>query len=79
MNNLPPTPADTLARAREIGMEVGLRFVYTGNIPGDTGENTYCYNCNELLIKRLGFSVLENKVVNSRCFNCGAEIDGINL
>ena len=79
MNNLPMTPADTLVRAREIGLEVGLRYVYTGNIPGDTGENTYCYNCNELLIRRFGFSVFENKIKNSRCFNCNASIDGVGL
>ena len=79
MNNIPPTPVDTLARARKIGLEAGLRYVYTGNIPGDTGENTCCYNCGKLLIKRFGFKILENKIKNSRCFNCGAKIDGVGL
>ena len=79
MNNLPPTPVDTLVRAREIGLEIGLRYVYTGNIPGYIGENTYCYNCGKLLIRRFGFSVLENKIKNSRCFNCNVKIDGVGL
>ena len=79
MNDLPPTPVETLVRAREIGLEAGLRYVYTGNIPGDKGENTYCYNCGKLLIKRFGFSVLENKIENSRCYNCGVKIDGVGL
>ncbi len=79
LNDLPPTPVETLIRAREIGLEAGLRYVYTGNIPGDAGENTYCYNCGELLINRSGFSVVENKVVNSRCFNCGVKIDGVGV
>lgn len=38
----PATPVATLRRAREIGMEEGLRYVYEGNVPGEAGENTYC-------------------------------------
>ncbi|RIJ93707.1 MAG: AmmeMemoRadiSam system radical SAM enzyme, partial [Candidatus Brocadia sp.] len=41
----PPTPVDTLKMARNIGLEVGLRYVYEGNVPGEGGENTYCYHC----------------------------------
>ena len=41
----PPTPAATLHRAREIGMEEGLHYVYVGNVPGEGGENTHCYAC----------------------------------
>ncbi len=77
--NLPMTPTETLNKARKIGLEAGLRYVYTGNIPGDSGENTYCYNCGKMLIKRLGFSVIENKIKDSKCYNCGANIDGVGL
>jgi len=53
----PATPVATLVRAREIGRQAGLRYVYVGNIPGEEGENTYCYACRELLIERLGYTI----------------------
>ena len=73
----PPTPIATLHRAREIGIEEGLRYVYEGNVPGKGNENTYCYQCRELLIKRFGFNIIENRIEGGKCFNCGAEIDGV--
>jgi pyruvate formate lyase activating enzyme len=73
---LPPTPIETLQRVREIGMDAGLRYVYQGNVPGE-GENTYCYNCGELLIERYGYRVTENKITDSSCPSCGVEIDGV--
>jgi len=72
-----PTSIATLRRAREIGKEAGLRYVYTGNIPGDPGENTYCYACNELLIERAGFTVRQNNLKDGCCHKCGARIDGV--
>jgi pyruvate formate lyase activating enzyme len=77
--DLLPTPVPTLSRAREIGLEAGLRYVYTGNIPGDSGEHTLCYSCGAMLIKRFGFQVLENKIENGACPDCGAAIDGFEL
>lgn len=79
MNFLPPTETAILQRAREIGYDVGLRYVYSGNVPGDIGENTFCYSCGEKLIERYGFQVLSNKIKNGKCFNCGAAIDGIGM
>ncbi|HIE33711.1 MAG TPA: AmmeMemoRadiSam system radical SAM enzyme, partial [Candidatus Altiarchaeales archaeon] len=79
MKNLPSTDTEKIHRAREIGIDTGLRYVYAGNIPGDYGENTYCYNCGELLIRRFLFSIHENKIENSRCIKCGAKIDGVGL
>lgn len=75
----PRTSAKMLHRAREIGLGVGLRYVYCGNIPGDEGENTYCYTCKELLIQRYGYQILKNRVKNGLCPDCGAKIDGIGL
>jgi len=77
--SLPPTPASTLRRAREIGKEVGLHYVYEGNIPGEEGENTYCYKCGELVIRRFGFSILKYGIVAGRCPKCGAQLDGVGL
>ncbi|MFO0794464.1 MAG: AmmeMemoRadiSam system radical SAM enzyme [Candidatus Brocadiaceae bacterium] len=75
----PPTPVDTLRMAREIGLEVGLRYVYEGNVPGEGGENTYCYSCKRVLIKRYGYQITENNLVNQRCPSCNAAIDGIGM
>jgi pyruvate formate lyase activating enzyme len=77
--DLPRTPVATLRRARQIGFEVGLRYVYEGNVRGEAGENTYCYKCGKLLIRRYGYQILENKIKNSACSHCGAKINGINM
>jgi pyruvate formate lyase activating enzyme len=75
--DLPRTPVTILRKAREIGLEAGLRYVYEGNVPGENGENTYCHNCGKMLIRRFGYSIIENKIKNSACAYCGAEIDGV--
>lgn len=71
---IPPTSAETLQRARKIALDVGLQYVYTGNIPGDPGENTYCPNCDVLLIQRFGFAVIQNNIKDGRCPGCGHQI-----
>ncbi len=73
----PRTSTAALSRAREIGLETGLKYVYEGNIPGKGWENTYCPNCRELIIERSGFHVTLNKINNSACFKCNIGIDGV--
>lgn len=77
MADTPPTYVSVLTKAREIGIDKGLRYVYTGNIPGNEGENTYCYNCGNSLIERYGFSVAKNDAKDNKCPHCSAKIDGI--
>ena len=77
LTDRPPTPLKTLTRAREIGLETGLKYVYTGNVPGNSGENTYCYSCGEMVIERWGFQVGALRINDGRCALCGAEIDGV--
>ena len=72
----PRTPLQTLKRAREIGFEAGLRYVYEGNIPGE-GEETACWSCRKPLVKRFGFSVEENNIRDGKCRFCGSPIDGV--
>ena len=76
MVDRPPTPIPTLKRAYEIGREVGLYYVYIGNVPGE-GEVTRCPNCGAKLITRAGFLVRENRLRDGKCPECGAEIDGV--
>ena len=75
----PSTPLETLIMAREIGIKSGLKYVYTGNVPGDDGEKTFCYKCNNILIDRWGFYVRKNLIENGKCVHCGAHIDGVGL
>jgi len=77
--DVPPTPAESLRMAREIGKKAGLRYVYEGNIPGEGGENTYCYNCGELVIKRYGFEITEDALKDGKCPKCKTGIDGVGL
>lgn len=76
LENLPPTPIETLNKARKIGLDAGLRYVYQGNVPGE-GENTYCPNCGRLLINRYGYQVMRYDLKDSKCSHCGAKIDGL--
>ncbi|MCG6878961.1 MAG: AmmeMemoRadiSam system radical SAM enzyme [Deltaproteobacteria bacterium] len=76
LTNIPSTPVATIRRARDLGYDAGLKYVYTGNIHGDDGENTFCHSCKALLINRTGFFVSENRIKNNRCANCGKEIPG---
>ncbi len=70
------TPIETLERARQIGLDVGLRYVYCGNVPGADRENTFCASCGTLLVRRLGFRLLERKVRGGKCVACGAHVAG---
>jgi pyruvate formate lyase activating enzyme len=74
-----PTPLATLQRAYELGKQAGLHYVYLGNVPGEKGESTFCYNCSALLIERIGYRIIANNIVNNRCPDCGAEIAGFEL
>jgi len=73
--NLPPTPISTLERAYVIGKRVGLRFVYTGNVPGHANENTICYSCGNLVIGRMGYQIDIVGTDDSRCRFCGADLN----
>jgi pyruvate formate lyase activating enzyme len=71
---LPPTPAETLVRARKIATEEGVNYVYSGNLPGVEGESTYCPACRRCVVKRFGFEVEEMLLEGGRCGECGHRI-----
>jgi pyruvate formate lyase activating enzyme len=77
LTNLPPTPVATLERAWRIARDVGLDFVYLGNVPGHEAENTHCPACGEVVIRRVGFRILENRLADGRCGGCGHSIPGV--
>lgn len=77
MRNLPVTPLDSLHRAVQIGRETGLKYVFSGNVPGDDGENTRCFHCGKLLIERYGFQVVNLNLKDKSCPHCGTGLEGV--
>jgi pyruvate formate lyase activating enzyme len=77
MMDMPATPSSSIHHAVETGKSEGLKYVYSGNLPGDSGENTFCSVCGRLLIERYGFSVKKIELRESACPSCGALLDGI--
>ncbi len=73
----PATSVESLRKAVRIGYDAGLKFVYSGNIPGEDSENTYCPSCRERLIHRVGYRIRENRIDGGRCPKCGTVIEGI--
>jgi pyruvate formate lyase activating enzyme len=71
------TPPEAIRRAAEIGRACGLKYVYSGNIPGDEGENTFCFHCGQLLIGRYGFHIEQMHLHGSACSRCGTPLEGI--
>ncbi len=71
-----PTPVAILRKAFSLGQKAGLQYIYIGNVFGES-ENTFCPQCQELLIRRRGFIVAENKIRGSVCPSCGRNIKGI--
>ena len=73
------TAGPTLLRAAEIGAREGLRFVYAGNLPGQVHrwENTWCPGCGALLVERMGFRVIQNRLARGSCPECRRAIPGV--
>jgi pyruvate formate lyase activating enzyme len=76
LKNLPPTPPETIIRARQIAMEEGLKYVYTGNIAYPEGEATYCPGSKEKAIVRQGYFIIANNLKDGVCSD-GEKIPGI--
>lgn len=71
-----PTDPGTLLRAWQIGKDAGLRYVYCGNLPGLTHQDTNCFRCGKILIARTGFYVRWNRLKYGCCPSCQTPIDG---
>lgn len=76
LRHRPPTPPATLTTAYGIAKELGLRYVYTGNVTDKTHQSTYCPNCDKLLIERDWYTLGEYHLKDNTCGFCGGEIAG---
>lgn len=76
LTELPQTPVETLDRAREIALEVGLHYVFVGNVAKRANQNTSCPRCGRQLIVRRGYSIISNQLEHGNC-PCGQSIAGV--
>jgi pyruvate formate lyase activating enzyme len=73
LQHIPETSISQLKKIRQIGLDEGLHYVYTGNIPAEGLENTYCPKCGATVIERLGYNI-ENNLEKGKCRQCGYQI-----
>ena len=77
MPNVPATPPATLTRARQIGLDAGLHYVYTGNVHDAAGDTTYCPNCQHAVIVRDWYDIRHYDLTpQGACVQCGSSIAG---
>jgi pyruvate formate lyase activating enzyme len=74
MNNVPMTPMDKLLNAYEIAKQVGVSYIYLGNVPHGNYENTTCPSCGSICIERQGYSVNISGLKNGKCTKCNNPI-----
>jgi pyruvate formate lyase activating enzyme len=78
MPDTPPTPRETLVRARRLALRNGLRYVYTGNVHDPAGTTTHCHACGGTLIGRDGYTIARwNLSPEGRCLDCGTPCAGV--
>ena len=77
LQNSPPTPIATLERAIAIAKSESLKFTYIGNVPGHQAENTYCPACGKVVIRRSGYTIVENKLKDDKCPFCETHVAGV--
>ncbi len=77
LKNLPPTPLETLERAKAVADAEGLHFAYIGNVPGHPAENTRCPKCRRVIVARLGFTIQEMHIRKGKCEYCQQVIPGV--
>jgi pyruvate formate lyase activating enzyme len=77
LDDVPPTPAATLTRARHAALANGLRYVYTGNVHDAEGGTTFCPHCGNAVIVRDWHRILNHRVTETgACRECGGALAG---
>ncbi len=77
LDKLPPTPTDLMKKAYDIAVSEGMKYVYTGNMPGNEMSDTKCPSCGNVVVGRKGYSITVNNLTNGKCGKCGTVVDGI--
>ncbi len=74
--HLYPSPVSTLEQAYDVAKKNGLRYVYVGNVPGHVHNSTFCPSCDQKVVHRTNFDVLEMNVMDGKCKFCNSPIEG---
>ena len=74
LQHISDTPVEILKKAWQIGKEAGLKYVYTGNVPGLDSEDTFCPKCDAKMIERNGYSITRHDK-NGHCSQCGEDLN----
>lgn len=77
LTQLPPTPVNILTRAAEIARSEGLQNIYIGNVPGNDAADTVCPSCRKVVVKRRGYTILQNNVSGDSCSFCKTKVPGV--
>ena len=77
LDRLAPTPVSVLSRFRELALNEGIHYVYVGNVPGHPGNHTYCHQCKQLIIERIGYQLPQYHLKGDRCAFCNTVIPGV--
>jgi pyruvate formate lyase activating enzyme len=79
MMDVPPTPVETLHRARQVGLDAGLRYVYLASLLETGMQDTVCDGCGFVLVRRRGSQLIENAIERDCCPSCGVKVAGVSL
>lgn len=77
LKSVPPTSVSALESARAVAMEEGLHYAYIANVPEHPGKHTYCPQCREMLVERVGYITTILALADGQCTKCGHEIPGV--
>ncbi len=77
LEHLPPTPVEVLENAANIASDEGLKYVYTGNVPGNEIADTKCSSCGSTVVVRQGYRIVNNNIKGGNCNTCGKPVEGI--
>ena len=76
MQDVPPTPVETVLEASRIAESVGMKYVYTGNLPYSEINSTICQNCGVTLVERDGYTIRKKNLgKDASCKKCGEPSD----
>lgn len=77
LEQLPPTPLETLTTAAKIATDEGMKYVYVGNVPGNEMADTKCPHCGTVIIKRTGYRIDFNRTKDGKCLTCNRPVAGV--
>lgn len=77
LQHIPPTAQDSIEKFLRLGAEMGLIYLYGGNLNVNSWNDTHCPRCKELLIRRHGYQTETNSLQSGKCLICEQKIPGV--